>query len=172
MKLSVEPLKKTLRAEIEALDRVAEAERLIRNAVMERNWSHLETKLYELDYWSSRVIDAEEMRRDCLCEFAEVSESEELSDSAADGGVALLDILQLAPFADRTELTELYRQLKISVMTVQSATYGLQSYVNAAAETTQAFLEELFPSHKGKHYSRNGSAASADRRALVLDHQL
>ncbi|TVR86462.1 MAG: hypothetical protein EA428_14490 [Spirochaetaceae bacterium] len=172
MKLSVEPLKKTLRAEIEALERVAELERLIRNAVMERDWSQLEKKLYELDYWSSRVIDAEEMRRDCLADFADSSYSEELAESESDVGVALLDILQLAPFADRTELTELYRQLKIAVMTVQSATYGLQSYVNAAAETTQAFLEELFPSHKGKHYSRNGSAASADRRALVLDHQL
>lgn len=172
MKLSVEPLKKTLRAEIEALDRVAELERLIRNAVMERDWSKLESNLYELDYWSSKVIDAEEMRRDCLAEFADCASCDELAESAGDAGVALLDILQLAPFADRTELTELYRQLKIAVMTVQSATYGLQSYVNAAAETTQAFLEELFPSHKGKHYSRNGSAAKVDRRALVLDHQL
>lgn len=169
MKPSVERLKDTLHNEIEALDRVAELERLIRNTVMERDWSQLEGRLRELEHWSSKVLDAEDARRECLAEFEGMSAHHELSDGEV--GVALLDILQQAPFADRTELTELYRRLKIAVMTVQSATYGLQAYVNAAAETTQAFLEELFPSHKGKIYSRSGSAESADRRALVLDHQ-
>ena len=153
-----------LRQETALLERLAAAQEVVRNAVFAREWTDLETMLARLAAYGSdfELLEAERVRI-----FAEFARSPQDRESV--GFYALASRLSEA---DRRELTELYRRLKLDALKVRLANDALATYLADARTTLSGFMDAAFPDRKGRIYSRRGRAVHPEMRSIVLDRSL
>lgn len=151
-----------LKQETALLERLAAAQEVVRHAAFAREWSDMEAMLSRLDEYGSE-FEALEAERGRVFEA--------LGGGRREGGGFYALVARLDP-ADRRELTELYRRLKLDTLKVRLANEALSTYLNAARATLSEFLDAAFPDRRGKLYSRRGSAVHPEMRSIVLDRSL
>jgi hypothetical protein len=150
-----------LRREIALLERLAAAQEIVRRAVYAREWTDLEAMLNRLDGYGRDFAELE----------AERVETFRFLGGRRDGGDFYASIARL-PDAERRELAELHRRLKLDALKVRLANDALTAYLAEARTTVGAFLDAAFPDRRGKLYSRRGTAVPAEMRSLVLNRSL
>ncbi len=153
-----------LRQETALLERLAAAQEVVRNAVFAREWTDLETMLARLAAYGGEFELLEAERARIFSEFASGS-----SDRESVGFYALASRLGAA---ERRELTELYRRLKLDALKVRLANDALTTYLADARGTLSDFMDAAFPDRKGKIYSRRGKTVHPEMRSIVLDRSL
>ena len=157
-------LKQSMKREVELLEAFATEEQKLQNAIVEREWERLEEIVDTMSTASEEVLEAETERHRCYTTaHAEAGCGDEES---------FYDFVSRLDLGERTEISELYRRLKIAVMRVQALTGGIGSYVTSATTAVREILDELYPQRKGRIYSSGGHHSSPDERALVLDRHL
>jgi len=76
-------------------------------------------------------------------------------------------VLARMPAGQRGTLEESWRNLRMSVVRLATATNRLRYFAEALAGTLGRILEEVFPHRRGKIYSRRGKATSVNDSLLV-----
>jgi hypothetical protein len=161
---AIDQLTEALHREVELLEAIAEDEKRLHSLLSNRDWVELERCLSRLNSLSGDVLQAEDRRNTAYERLRSTLEVEE--------DERFYDVLERLPVEERSELSELYRRLKVAVIQVRSVTGGIDTYVTESTQTMRSVLEELFPEQKGKIYSRSGRSNRADERAIVLDHHM
>jgi hypothetical protein len=153
-----------LRQETALLERLAAAQEVVRNAVFAREWADLETMLSRLAAYGSdfELLEAERAR--IFAEFAGPGSERE--------SVGFYALASRLAEAERRELTELYRRLKLDALKVRLANDALTTYLADARATLSGFMEAAFPDRKGRIYSRRGRTVHPEMRSIVLDRSL
>jgi hypothetical protein len=151
-----------LRNQIDLLERYCQEEREMRQHLLDRSWPELERVLGRMDGLSRELSDAEEERLEAFEELRR-----ELGAGEEDN---FYHVIAHLPADERADYAQLYRRLKMCIVSIRSVTAGIDSYATEKAATLHGVLRELFPHRKGKIYSRNGAPRRQDDNPVVLDH--
>ena len=73
---------------------------------------------------------------------------------------------------ERSELTDLYRRLKLAAMRAKFENASAKDYAMGNRDLLRAVLEELFPEKKHRMYGKSGKTIQPDLDALLLNTAL
>ncbi|MFW5812265.1 MAG: flagellar export chaperone FlgN [Alkalispirochaetaceae bacterium] len=163
MKL-VETVTETLRAQLTMMNTLAEQEAELHRLMLEREWEDVTPLIETMSEMSDAVVEAENQRHDAYCLLRRHLG---LNDSSGFG-----EVLAALDDEDRRCLADLYRQLKLSVIRIQSLAGGVDRYVRTMMATTREMIREAYPERAGGAYGRDGAHSVQAGEALVLNHRL
>jgi hypothetical protein len=150
-------------AEIACFEAYVAAQRSFAAALRERDWSALQTAIGIQDE-IARAIAAEEAKR------AEAFETLRAR-TACDGG-GMYRVALALPEPERTELTDLYRRLKLAAMRAKFENASTGDYAAENKNFLKAVLEEIFPEKRCRIYGKSGRAVQPELDAIVLNTAL
>lgn len=163
MKL-VETVMDTLEAQLTMMNTLAEQEAELHRLMLEREWEEVTPLIETMGEMSDAVVEAENRRHDAYCALRR---DLGLNDTSGFG-----EVLAALDDDDRRSLADLYRQLKLSVIRLQSLAGGVDRYVRTMMATTREIIKEAYPQRAGGAYGRDGAHAAHSGEALVLNQQL
>lgn len=163
MKL-VEAVVETLSAQLTMMNTLAEQEAELHRRMMEREWDEVTPLIDTMGQMSDAVVEAENRRHDAYCRLRRHLG---LNDGSGFG-----EVLAALNDEDRRKLAELYRQLKLAVIRLQSLAGGVDRYVRTMMATTREIIQEAYPHRSGATYRRDGNHSAQAGEALVLNHHL
>jgi hypothetical protein len=147
--------------EIEILERIPPLQKLIRDAVIKREWTDYEVLMQSLGEIGAQfeILDAE---REAL--FTALADGEEPGSFYA--WAARL------PAKEREEISGLYRKLKVITLQIKISSDTLMEYLREAKSAVAGLLERAYPDRRGKMYSRRGTEREADMRSVMVNRSL
>jgi hypothetical protein len=152
-----EQCKDILLKESELIQRIAALQKLIYDAVVNREWTDFEAHFNVLGGLGEEFAALENIREEL---FAKDQEGEKPSFYA---------LAARLPREQRKEITDIYRNLKLETLKVRMSGETLMGYVAGARATMTGFFEVAFPGRGGKIYSPHGVPVSHDMRSMVLN---
>jgi hypothetical protein len=154
-----EKCREILLRESELVQRIAGLQNLIREAVMNRNWTDFEGHFNDLGK--------------IRAEFAALEGERELlftgTPGEAGSSASFYTLAAQLPPRQRAELTEIYRSLKLETLRLQVSGEALMSYITEVRAAMAGFFEVAFPDRGGKIYTPHGVPVSHDMRSMVLN---
>ena len=160
---SVTGLAAAMEGEIVCLEAYVEGQKTFAAALRDREWGTLQAAMDSLEAYARNLQAVESIRAG-----AEAALRREVG--CPDGGFYHLALS--VPEPERTELTDLFRRLKIAAMRAKFENASASSFARENKDLLGAVLEELFPEKRGKIYGRSGRALPAGHDSLVLDTAL
>lgn len=157
---TVETLAGAMRTEIACFEAFVAAERSFAGALRDRDWIALQTAMDMIDDIMRAVAEREGVRAEAF----ELLRSQLGSEDESFYRVALR-----VPEPKRSELTDLFRQLKLAAMRARFETAAANDYATSNRELLRAVLEELFPEKRGRIYGRSGQPVQPGLDALLLN---
>ena len=145
--------------ECELVQRIAGLQNLIWEAVIKRDWADFEDYFSDLNKVGEEFAALEAEREQFFAEFQDET-------GAVSGFYALAARF---PVDQRTEITEIYRSLKLETLRIQMFGETIMGYIAGARATIADFFQVAFPDRGGKLYTPNGIPASHDMRSMVLN---
>ena len=142
--------------EIELLEKIPPLQKMIREAVIKREWTDYELLMQSLGEIGASFEILETERESLFKNIA-------LDDESFYAWTARL------PSKEREEITGLYRNLKMTTLQIRIANDSLMEYLKEAKTAVSGFLEKAYPSRRGKMYSREGTEREADMRSVVVN---
>jgi hypothetical protein len=152
-----------MKEEIACLEDYIGGQKAFAQALKDRDWRILQTTMDDLEGISRRLASIEEVR-------AEAESSLRAETECREQGFYRLAFMVCEP--ERTALTDLYRQLKISAMRAKFENGASGDYAEGNHVLLGAVLEELFPEKKGRIYGRSGHAVVSGHDSLLLNTAL
>jgi hypothetical protein len=154
-----------LKRELELLDRISALQAQVKNAIINREWTDFEGRFESLAAAGDEfaALDLERARA-----FARLAGEAGLDSE----GASFYRCAARLPEAERRELSELYRRIKMRTLELRLASESLAAYLDEIQTLVSGFLEAVFPDRKGRLYSRRGTQVSPDMRSLVLNRSL
>jgi FlgN protein len=156
-------LSNAMSAEIACFEAYVAAQRAFTAAVRARDWTALQTAIGIQDELVRAIADQESAR-------AEAFERLRAETGCEAGG--LYRVALLVPEPERTELTDLYRRLKLAAMRAKFENASTGDYAASNRDLLRAVLEELFPEKKHRMYGKSGRTVQPDLDALLLNTAL
>jgi hypothetical protein len=150
-------------AEIACFEAYIASQRSFSSALKDRDWVSLQTEMGLLDEISKALAERESVR-------AEAFELLRAELECGDSGLYRLALH--VPEPQRSELTDLYRRLKISAMRAKFENASASDFAGGNRDLLRAILEELFPEKRGNIYGRSGKAVRPGMDSLVLNTAL
>ncbi len=129
-------------------------------ALRGREWPGLQAAMVELDKLASGLAECESLR-------AEAFERLRAELGCEVGGMYRVALLVSEPM--RTQLTDLYRQLKLSAMRAKFENASAGDYAAGNRDLLRAVLDELFPEKKGHIYGRSGKKIQNGLDSVILN---
>jgi hypothetical protein len=160
---TVYALSAAMSAEIACFEAYVAAQRSFASAVKERDWAALQTAIGIQDE-IARAIAAEEGKR------IEAFEMLRAQTSCEGGGIYRLALL--VPEPERSQLTDLYRRLKLAAMRAKFENASSGDYAAQNKNFLKAVLEEIFPEKRCRIYGKSGRAVQPELDAIVLNTAL
>jgi hypothetical protein len=157
---TVQTLAGAMRAEIACFEAFVAAERSFAGALRDRDWIALQTAMEMIDDIMRAVAEREGVRAEAF----ELLRAQLGSEDESFYRVALR-----VPEPERSELTDLFRQLKLAAMRARFETAAANDYATSNRELLRAVLEELFPEKRGRIYGRSGQPVQPGLDALLLN---
>jgi hypothetical protein len=156
-------LSSAMSAEISCFEAYVAAQRSFTTAIRARDWTALQTAIGIQD----------EVARAIAFKEGERAEAFELlrAKTGCDAG-GMYQVALLVPEPGRSELTDLYRRLKLAAMRAKFENASAGDYAAANRNLLRAVLEELFPEKKHRMYGKSGKAIQPDLDALLLNTAL
>jgi len=154
-----EQCREILLQESELVQRIAGLQDGIRKAVLSRNWTDFEDHFAALGGIKAEFA-ALEGERERLFEGipAETDDTSRFYAFAA-----------RLPAEQRTELTAIYRSLKLETLRVRISGDAMMGYIAEERAAIAGFFEIAFPDRGGKIYTPHGIPVSHDMRSMVLN---
>ncbi len=160
---TVHALSGAMSAEIACFEAYIAAQRAFSAAVQARDWVALQSAIGIQDELARDVASKESER-------AEAFERLRAQTGCEAGGIYRVALLVAEP--ERSELTDLYRRLKLVAMRAKFENASAGDYAAGNRELLRAVLEELFPEKKHRMYGKTGRALQPDLDALLLNTAL
>ena len=161
--LLVRTLKVRMDAEAELFNRLgAEVERL-RDSFQEKSWNSGLAIAHDIECSTGAIEEADCARDEA---FTLLRDAMDLPRE-----IAFQALLPGLPDQQRGKLDESWRNLRMSVVRLKTTTGRMRYAAEALAEALNRILEGIFPSLKGKIYSRRGTPTGVTG-ALLVDRKL
>jgi hypothetical protein len=147
-----------LKKEIEILEKIPPLQKMIRDAVIKREWTDYELLMQSLGEIGSRfeIIEAE---RETVFKNLQMGDEPE----SFYAWVAKL------PQAEKEEISSLYRKLKMITLQIKISNDTLMEYLREAKSAISGLLDRAYPDRRGKMYSRKGAEREADMRSVMIN---
>ena len=138
---------------------IAGLQNLIREALINRDWTDFESHFSELTTIGAEFASLETEREGLFAQ------------NQAETGVSSGFYAHIAhlPADQRAELSEIYRNLKLETLRVQIDGEAIMGFIAGARATMAGFFEIAFPDRGGKMYTPHGRPVSHDMRSMVLN---
>lgn len=160
---TVYALSSAMKAEISCFEAYLAAQRSFNEALVTRDWPALQNAMGVLDELARAVAEKEAGR-------VEAFEALRAQTGCEVGGMYRLALL--VPEPERSELTDLYRRLKLTAMRVKFENASARDYAAGNRDLLHAVLEELFPEKKHTMYGRSGKTVQPGLDAVLLNTAL
>ena len=157
-----EKCKAVLQKECELVRRISSLQNLVYEAVINRDWNGFEANFSKLGKIGEEFTVLEHERERVFAGILTESSAPERFYSLTAG----------LPPEQRSELTEIYRNLKLETMKVRIWGETIMNYITGARATLAGIFEIAFPDRKGKIYTPYGMPVSHDMRSMVLNRTL
>ena len=153
-----------LQNEIEILKKVFDAQFLVRQAVMNREWVDFDEKILKVDRLSEEFSKLEEERTALFSALSNNSPS-----AMGVGEKPFYALIMVLPSEQSRELSILHRELKMQTLKMRALNETFFTYLNEAKTMASAYLEAVCPARGGKLYTRKGSKVSQDLKSIVFN---
>ncbi|MDR1250059.1 MAG: flagellar protein FlgN [Treponema sp.] len=154
-----------LKQELELLERIQALQAQVKNAIINREWTDFEGLFGSLATIGEEFEALDLERAEIFAGFAH-------NLGFRNEGASFYSYVARLPEAERRELSELYRRIKMQTLETRLANESLRDYLGEIQTVVSGFLEAVFPDRKGKIYSRRGTQVAPDMRSLVLNQSL
>ena len=144
--------------EIELLEKIPPLQKIIRNAVITREWADYEFYMQSVGEIGSQ-FEVMETEREALFKALQVGEEPESFYAWA----------AKLPKKEQEELSALYRKLKMITLQIRIANDTLMEYLREVKTAVSGLLERAYPDRRGKMYSREGIEREADMRSVMVN---
>jgi hypothetical protein len=160
---TVYALSAAMSAEIACFEAYVAAQRSFITAMKDRDWKTLETAIGIQDELTRAIAQKESERAEAFERLR--------ADSGCDES-GLYRLALCVPEPERSELTDLFRRLKLAAMRAKFENASAGDYATGNRDLLRAILEELFPEKKHRIYGRSGKTVQPDLDALLLNTAL
>jgi len=150
-------------AEIACFEAYIATQKSFSSAIRERDWTSLQTAMSIMEDLARAIAARESLRADLF---------ERLRARLGCEAGGLYRLALLLPEPERSELTDLYRRLKITAMRARFENASAGDLSAGNRDLLKAVIEELFPEKKVRIYGKSGRALQSESGALVLDAAL
>jgi len=160
--------------EHEAIASASALQKLVEEAVKNRDWSHFEAHLNALNSHSAALAEMEREREALFAMYssqAQVQSGMSVELAGGDKGRFYTLCMRYTP-QQRSELSDIYRSLKFEALKLRFANDALLMYLNEIRTTMAGFFELIFPDRGGKMYTPRGIPVSHDMRSMVLNKSM
>jgi hypothetical protein len=148
--------------EIELLEKITPVQALLRDAVLNREWTDFERLTETIAGIGAGFERLEAERTELFKNLTGVSGGGESRYFYA--------VAARLPPQERERLTSLYRRLKMEALRIKLANDTLMNYIKETRSAISGILENAYPDRKGKIYSRTGMEREADMKSVLLNH--
>jgi hypothetical protein len=138
------------------------AQNMVRQAVMNREWTDFDDKTAEVNKMSEEFAKLELERAKVFFTFSGAMNTEDKP------FYALISVL---PLEESRELARLYRELKMETLKMRAMNETFLAYLNEAKTMAAAYLEAVCPARGGKLYTRKGQKVSQDLKSIVFNNR-
>ena len=159
-----------LAGEIELLGKISAAQKMVRQAVMKREWADFDEKLNEVNRIGAECALLEDERL-LLFSALNVQSDTQSPSSGETGEKPFYALIAKLPLDESRVLSRLYRELKMETLKVQAMNESFTTYLNEARTLAAAYLEAVCPARGGKLYTRKGRRVSQDLRSIVINNR-
>ena len=160
---TVHALRGAMSAEIACFEAFVATQRSFSSAVEARDWTSLQMAIGILDELARGIAMKEGERAECF-------ERLRVQTGCKEDGI--YRVVLLVPEPERSELTDLYRRLKLAAMRAKFENALAGDHAEGNRNLLRAVLEELFPEKKHRMYGKSGQAVQPDLDALLLNTAL
>jgi hypothetical protein len=160
---TVSALSAAMSAEIACFEAYVAAQNSFIAAMKDRDWKALETAIGTQDELTREIARKESERAEAFERLR--------ADSGCDES-GLYRVALCVPEPERTQLTDLFRRLKLAAMRAKFENASAGDYAMGNRNLLRAVLEELFPEKKHRMYGRSGKTVQPDLDALLLNTAL
>ncbi|GHV94722.1 hypothetical protein AGMMS50293_10420 [Spirochaetia bacterium] len=164
-----EKCREILLRECELIQKAASLQKLIEEAVRNREWTDFEGHFIALNGVEQDIGLMEKEREGLFANFAAADALNANGPDLNDDKGRFYAMVSRLPAEERNELTGIYRSLKLEALKLRMANDTLMSYLSGARATLADFLEHAFPDRGGRIYTKNGAPLSHDMRSMVLN---
>jgi hypothetical protein len=154
-----------LEREIELLEKIAALQIQVKNAISNREWADFEGRFESLAAIGDEFETLDLERAQAFARLAREA-------GIGDEGASFYRCVARLPQAERRELSELYRRIKMRTVELRLANDSLAKYLGEIQAVVSGFLEAVFPDRKGKIYTRQGTQAAPDMLGMALNRSL
>ena len=148
-----------LQKEIEVLEQIPPLQLLIRDAVIKREWADYETLMHSVSEIGSHFEVLEQERETVFKNMAKKDES-------------FHSWAERLPGKEREAISILYRKLKMTSLQIKISNDTLMEYLREVKTTVSGLIDRVYPSRRGKLYSKDGIEREADMRSVVVNSSL
>jgi hypothetical protein len=155
-----------LEQERELVAKIAGMQKLIRTAVINRQWMDFES---HMDFLGQIGAQFESLDQERIRIFASITGGGNAPGKTGEDAAGFYAAASRFPSEERKAITDVYRNLKTETMKIRIESDTLMNYLSEASLLVSGFLEAAFPDRKGKIYSRSGAQVQADMRSMVVN---
>jgi len=148
-----------LQLQVEIMEEIFAIQELVKNAVINQEWTDFDTLLGTINQYSDNFHELETER---------VSIFDKISGKRSNFYNTIIHF----PEEERKKFSELYRSLKMKTLKVRMSNESLIHYLDEAKTTIDTFLDAAYPDRKNRLYSPWGAKVSADMRSMIVNHSL
>ena len=168
--MEFEKCRDILLQEITLVRQIASLQESIKEAVISRNWTDFENHFSALGEIGDEFTALECGREDLFTpDRADQGRANRAQIDENDSRGRFYTFAAGFPDAQRNELTEIYRRLKLETLKVQTAGEALMGFITGARAFLAGFFEIAFPDRGGKIYTPRGKPLAHDMRSMVLN---
>lgn len=148
-KKAVTDLLAILTSQNEMLDSMIELQKLVRQAVTEKNWVDLDTTLFKLNELTENFTQLEAKREELCCQICSVSGSQPVP--------SMHQVSTMLPEDLRPVVKDVLHQVrrKLSISKVEND--ALNDYIGITKEFLQEVFDSVIPKNRNTVYSNTGS---------------
>ena len=152
-----------LKEEIELLKKISEAEKNVRKAVIDREWTYFEEKTQESDRLSVEFTSLDEER---AALFSCLSDN-----SSPETEKPFTSLIANLNDNEQKDLSCLYRELKMETHKMKALNETFLAYLNEAKTLATAYISTVCPDRGGKLYTSKGRTVTPDLRSIVINNR-
>ena len=161
--MNIKNFEKILEMEIALFQQLAQTERVVQEALIQRDCLLLDQYLEKSKEISEAIREVDQQREELYMGILE-----EMGIEREYGITFLLASLE---GTERERMANLYRDLKVVVLQVKNLTSGINAFSSSKLDSMHRMLDELYPHRRAKTYRANGTQVP-ETEPMVLDHTL
>lgn len=150
-----------LTAQNQVLDSIIELQKLVRQAVTEKNWVDLETSLFKLNELTDSFTQMEASREEVCCQICGVSGSQQVP--------GMHQVSTMLPDEVRPMVREVLHQVRRKLSASKVENDALNDYIRITKDFLQEVFDSVIPKNRNTVYSSSGSVVKPVPENLLIN---